>query len=160
MKKPSLLSLIAALSLGVVVTDVGIAQTAPAPAPATAPATTTSALDKAHAARVTQRVERLKTALNLTADQETKVRDLIQANADAAKAHREANPTASPKEHRKFLTENRMKLNQDIRALLTPEQQAKFDALLAEHKNRKGMKKEHAHTSTATSPAPATTGKQ
>ncbi|HEY5893368.1 MAG TPA: hypothetical protein VIT91_09070 [Chthoniobacterales bacterium] len=154
MKKPSLLSLIVALSLGVAVTDSGFAQTAPT---ANAPATTTAAPDKVRITKVNKRVELLKTELNLTPDQESKVRDLIQANVSAAKAHREANPTATLKEHRKVLAENRAKLNQDIRALLTPEQQTKFDALEAQRKNRKAMKQEKEHaapSAPATAPAP------
>lgn len=156
MKKTSLLSVVAALGIGVLISDSGIAQTAPPPT--TAPATATAGLEKARIAKINKRVERLKTELNLTADQETKVRDLIQANVDAAKAHREANPTATAKEHRKALAANRTKLNQDVRALLTPEQQAKFDALQAKHQNRKAMKHEKSEASPAAPATAPTTG--
>lgn len=59
------------------------------------------------------RVEKLKSTLNLTEEQTTKVKDIMKESA----------------EHRKQTAEK-------IRGVLTPEQQQKFDAMKAEAKGK------------------------
>jgi Spy/CpxP family protein refolding chaperone len=63
-----------------------------------------------------QMVARLDEALTLTADQKTKIKDLMTANMEKAK-------DAAPEERRTIMQGQR----DQIRALLTPEQQKKFD---------------------------------
>ena len=68
-------------------------------------------------------VEAIETAVGtLTADQKTKITALIDKNQEATAAlSQEDRQTKGP--------ELRAALNKDIRALLTPEQQTKFDAM-------------------------------
>jgi Spy/CpxP family protein refolding chaperone len=65
-----------------------------------------------------QMVARYDEALTLTADQKTKIKDIITANMEKAKE-------AAPEDRRTIM----QGLRDQIRALLTPEQQTKFDAM-------------------------------
>jgi Spy/CpxP family protein refolding chaperone len=65
-----------------------------------------------------QMVARLDEELTLTAEQKTKIKDLITANMEKAK-------DAAPEDRRTIMQGQR----DQIRALLTPEQQTKFDAM-------------------------------
>ena len=68
------------------------------------------------------RVEQLDKALTLTADQKTKIMAILEKGREEAQA--------IPKEERKEKMPEMMRAqNAKIRALLTPEQQTKFDAM-------------------------------
>ena len=72
-----------------------------------------------------QRVERLDTAVTLTADQKTKVKAIYDADQKKMEDMRSAqDPDMMTK-----MQAMRADENKQIRALLTPEQQTKFDAI-------------------------------
>jgi periplasmic protein CpxP/Spy len=72
-----------------------------------------------------QRVERLDTAVTLTADQKTKVKAIYDADQKKMEDMRSAqDPDMMTK-----MQAMRADENKQIRALLTPEQQTKFDAM-------------------------------
>jgi periplasmic protein CpxP/Spy len=72
-----------------------------------------------------QRVERLDTAVTLTADQKTKVKAIYDADA---KKMQDMMAAQDP-DMRTKMQAMRADENKQIRALLTPEQQTKFDAM-------------------------------
>ena len=69
-----------------------------------------------------QMIARLDEAVTLTADQKTKATDIYQKMADKMQA-------VAPEDRRTKGQEIRTATNAEIRALLTPEQQTKFDAM-------------------------------
>lgn len=77
-------------------------------------------------------MERMEKKLELTADQQTQLKAIYDKNAAERKALRESM-------HR--LHES---TNNDIRAILTPEQQAKFDKM-KERRKQKHMEKKNKH---------------
>jgi len=97
-------------------------------------------------------LEELTTRLNLTADQQAKVKAMVSKFEGDTKGVREtltknmqaiqsgaADPAALREENMAammVLREDANKLNQDIRAVLTPEQQAEFDKYLEEQRAR------------------------
>lgn len=85
------------------------------------------------------RINKLKELLTLTPDQETKVREIFAKGREEIRAHRQANKDNRPtKENaQKFLKEHREKMDAAIRGVLTPDQQTKWDAHLAERKERR-----------------------
>ncbi len=94
-------------------------------------------------AMMKHRMEFLTEKLNLTADQQTKIKAIWKQSAEQGKAMRDdpANKDLS-REERRAKREAMMKANHDqVRAVLTPEQQAIFDKLPAEGPGRpEGMK--------------------
>ena len=83
-----------------------------------------------------QRVERLDQAVTLTADQKTKVKAIYDADQKKMEDLRNSGgdmQTMMPK-----MQEMRADENKQIRALLTPEQQTKFDAM-PQGRGRGGM---------------------
>jgi protein CpxP len=71
-----------------------------------------------------ERFEKMRTELNLTDQQTTSVRTILDETRNEYRAVR--------KELRPRFEEPRMKARARIRALLTPEQQQKFDAMVAQ----------------------------
>ena len=71
-----------------------------------------------------ERFEKMRTELNLTDQQTTSVRAILDETRNEYRAVR--------KELRPRFEEPRMKARARIRALLTPEQQQKFDAMVAQ----------------------------
>lgn len=69
-----------------------------------------------------QQIERLDKAVTLTAEQKTKLLDIYTKAAEQAKA-------LTPEERRAKGPEIMKATRDQVRALLTPEQQAKFDAM-------------------------------
>ena len=69
---------------------------------------------------IEQRVETLDKALQLTADQKQQIKDIYAKEATAAKDSKGAG-----KDRRAAL----MKVRDEVRAVLTPEQQVKFDKM-------------------------------
>lgn len=84
---------------------------------------------------VDSQIERIDAAVSLTADQMTKVRAILAGVQDKVQA--------LPQEERRAKgAELRQAGNKEVRALLTPEQQKKFDAMPAPQKGGdKGKKK-------------------
>jgi len=85
-----------------------------------------------------KRIARLKEILSLTPEQETQVREIFARQREQSKAQRQANKGNRPtkEEAQKLRKERRDKIDAAIRAVLTPEQQTKWDAHLAERKDR------------------------
>jgi len=76
-----------------------------------------------------KRIEQLDKALSLTADQKAKIRDIyVKAREEAVKAREEAKDLA-PEERRAKMMEMIKAIQDQVRAVLTPDQQTKFDAL-------------------------------
>lgn len=75
-----------------------------------------------------QRLQHLQHALNLTPDQTTQVKALLEAERGKAEAAR-ANTALAPEDRRSQLMANRQDTTAKIRALLTPDQATKFDAM-------------------------------
>jgi len=83
-----------------------------------------------------QRVERLDAAVTLTADQKTKVKAIY--DADQKKMEDMRNSGGDMQSMMPKIQEMRADENKQIRALLTPEQQTKFDAM-PQGRGRGGM---------------------
>jgi len=82
-------------------------------------------------------VKFLTQKLNLTADQATQVKAIDEDAQKQSKAVREDTSIAGPDRRAKMMDIH--KAAQDkIRALLTPDQQTKFDALQAQMRERRG----------------------
>lgn len=78
-------------------------------------------------------MERLTEALNLTPDQQAKIKAIFQASRPQVKAARENNTISAQDKHQQ-LKAIREADGAQIRAILTPEQQAKWDAMRAKHR--------------------------
>lgn len=85
------------------------------------------------------RLQKMKTELNLTADQESKISGMNDAlKNDIAKVQGQKDATTEQKRAQvKALMEDHRK---NIEAVLTAEQQAKFQAMINERKGRRGVK--------------------
>ena len=81
-----------------------------------------------------QQVARMDEQLTLTADQKTKIKDILTQAQEKVQA-------LPQEERREKGMEIRQAANKDIRALLTPEQQTKFDEMMARGPGR-GKKKD------------------
>lgn len=75
-----------------------------------------------------QRLEHLQHALKLTPDQATQVKALLEAERSQADALH-ANTALAPVDRRSQMMTNRQDTTAKIRALLTPDQVTKFDAM-------------------------------
>jgi Spy/CpxP family protein refolding chaperone len=102
---------------------------APVPAPETAPA---KRAGKAAGKRVADRDKMLAEKLNLTDAQKQQLADLRKQQAEQLK---------SAKGDRAKMAELMKTAHDQVRAMLTPEQQATFDAMPAEGRASKGGKK-------------------
>ena len=91
--------------------------------------------------RATKAAQKLTTELNLSADQTTKVKDLIKARIEAVQAVKAKYTEAQKIERRKEIKPIRQKFRTDLEAILTPEQKTKWEALKAERKAKKGERK-------------------
>ena len=78
-----------------------------------------------------KRIQHLKEVLALTPEQETKIRKLFKANGEKMRAEREANKGAkpTPEERRKKMQAAREEMQAAIKAVLTPEQVIKWEAM-------------------------------
>lgn len=84
-----------------------------------------------------RREERLTKALGLSADQQTKWQSLGQQEHDAVKALHE--DTTLPKDQKRAkMEEIRKDFEGQRRAILTPEQQTKFDEIIAKMREHRG----------------------
>lgn len=84
-----------------------------------------------------RQVEFLTEKLSLTPDQVTQVKAIDTDSSNQMKALREDTSTAGPDKRAKMM-EIRKASQGKIRALLTPDQQTKFDALQSEMRGRRG----------------------
>jgi protein CpxP len=84
-----------------------------------------------------ERIAHLKEVLGLTSEQETKIRDIFKAEGDKMRADREANKGSKPdpEERRAKMKAEREKIEAAIKAVLTPEQVTKFEAMKKERKD-------------------------
>ena len=93
-----------------------------------------------------QHLQMLSEKLNLTDDQKAKVKPILQDQMQQMKAVRE-DSSLSEEQKRAKMKSIHESLHNQINAVLTPEQQAKFKQMVQEHMdNHKGMKegeKEH-----------------
>ncbi len=72
--------------------------------------------------------------LNLTAEQQTKLRDIIKQNHGEMKALREANKTVSKEEKRKAVVAQMQKNDERVKQILNEQQKAEYDKIKAERK--------------------------
>lgn len=146
MKNKTLLLAVSLFSVCAVTAPGILANPTPAPATTTAEPATGDHEKKPKmdpAARIDKRVERMTKALTLTADQQKKVRDILTAEMEDARAQRGAGASLSPEERKAKRQEAMEKSRTSVRAVLTPEQQTKFDSMKpGEH--RKGPKHDEA----------------
>lgn len=85
-----------------------------------------------------ERIAHLKEALGLTPEQETKIRDIFKTEGEKMRAQHEANKgnKPAPEELRAKRQEVRKRMEASIKAVLTPEQQTKLEAMRKERKDR------------------------
>lgn len=86
------------------------------------------------------RLKQLTEKLNLTADQQTKVKAILDDSRKQLQAARKEDTTARAEKQEKAM-EVMLNTNKQIRAVLTPEQQTKFDQML-EHRRRRAWRKD------------------
>jgi len=80
-----------------------------------------------------ERLKELAEKLALTDDQKAKIKPIIEDEAKALKALKE-DTTIEKKDKRAKLMEIRKSHSEQILAILTPDQQAKFKAMMEQHK--------------------------
>jgi Spy/CpxP family protein refolding chaperone len=119
------------------------------PAPAAAPAPDSGAKARPAMRHMAEkRMELLNEKLNLTADQQTKIKAIWKQSAEQGKALHE--DKALTREDRRAKTDALRKSARDqVRAVLTPAQQATFDQMPADGPDRpegkgKGKDKDHS----------------
>ncbi|HTE89151.1 MAG TPA: hypothetical protein VK639_09370 [Terriglobales bacterium] len=83
----------------------------------------------------TQRVERLAKQLNLTADQQAKVQGILQKQQTSMQNLRQ-DSSLSPQDRRTKMMDTRSATNAQIRAVLTADQQQKWDQMRESHQQR------------------------
>ena len=85
-----------------------------------------------------ERLAHLKEALNLTPEQETKIREIFKTEGDKIRAERDANkgPKPEPDARREKMRAEREKMQAAIKAVLTPEQVTKFEAMKKERRDK------------------------
>jgi len=105
-------------------------QPTPTPAPAAAPNADQPAARPERRGRMdpAEMLERLKTAVNLTDDQTAKVKAIFQDQREKMEALR-GDESLSREDRRAKMMELMKAGHDQIRALLTPDQQQKFDAM-------------------------------
>jgi periplasmic protein CpxP/Spy len=88
---------------------------------------------------VDRQIEHLTTALTLTPDQVSQVRPILTTEATQMMALRQNTETAGP-DKRDQMMQIRNTTQTKIRALLTSDQQTRYDALLAQQQQRRGRR--------------------
>lgn len=98
-----------------------------------------------------KKLDKMTTDLNLTPDQQTKIADIMKVSGEkmqAAKKRKEEEMKAMKDDY-----------NSQVKAVLTPDQATKYDAMMAEHKasmeKKKGMMKKKMMKEEAATTAPA-----
>jgi Spy/CpxP family protein refolding chaperone len=96
-----------------------------------------------------ERLAKLKEALALTPDQETKIRDIFKTEGDKMRAEHQANKgnKPAPEERHAKMQAARQEVETAINAVLTPEQKAKWETMKKQHR-------EHGPERAESSPAP------
>ncbi|HEX4085527.1 MAG TPA: hypothetical protein VHY22_11485 [Chthoniobacteraceae bacterium] len=91
-------------------------------------------------------------ALDLTADQQSKIKPILDTEVSAVQSAREDTASA-PKDKFAKIRDARETANSQITAVLTPDQQTKFEAMHQRHGGRHGGDKGSAESSPASSPS-------
>ena len=86
----------------------------------------------------TQRAERIAKQLNLTSDQQAKVQGILQQQRTAMQNVRQ-DSSLSPQDRRTKMMDIRSSTNTQIRALLTADQQQKWDQMQNSHQKGRGQ---------------------
>jgi protein CpxP len=86
---------------------------------------------------VDRQIEHLTKALTLTPDQVSQVRPILTTEATQMMALRQSTETAGPDRHEQMM-QIRSTTQTKIRALLTGDQQTRYDAMLAQQQERRG----------------------
>jgi Spy/CpxP family protein refolding chaperone len=97
-----------------------------------APTPEKNAVTHRTALTVDQQLQRLSDKLNLTDDQKTKLKPILQDQMDQMKAVRE-DTSLTPEQKRAKMKSTHTSFNEQINAVLTPEQQVKFKEMQQEH---------------------------
>lgn len=84
---------------------------------------------------------KISTRLNLSAEQQTKLKEIIRKNREELKAVKEANKNATKEERRKALVAQMKKGDEQIKAILNDTQKAEYEKLKQERKDL--IKKKH-----------------
>ena len=107
------------------------------------------------------RVEMMQRHLNLTPEQTAQVRTALADNMAKMEALR-MNGSLAPQDRHAQMKQIRMDVQTKIRGMLTPEQQAKFDAMQAkmQEKEKERRSEEHNGAGAPTPPAPTNTTSQ
>jgi Spy/CpxP family protein refolding chaperone len=97
-----------------------------------------------------QRSQMLAKKLNLSADQQSKVQDILQsARSDMEKVHSDS--SLAPADRRAKMMDIHKSADGQIRSLLNPDQQKKWDAMQARQQER--MQRRHHGQPPATAPS-------
>ena len=105
--------------------------------------------DAAKGDRAQHRVERMKERLSLTDDQ---ARQLEQVFRDAHQQW-QSERTDQTKPDQATMQARREKMNEQIKSILTPEQQQKWEQMRKEHRGRGHWKHDHDKEKTPTTPS-------
>ena len=84
---------------------------------------------------------KISTRLNLSAEQQTKLKEIIRKNREELKAVKEANKNATKEERRKAIVAQMKKGDEQIKAILNDTQKAEYEKLKQERKDL--IKKKH-----------------
>lgn len=84
---------------------------------------------------------KISTRLNLSAEQQIKLKEIIRKNREELKAVKEANKNATKEERRKALVAQMKKGDEQIKAILNDTQKAEYEKLKQERKDL--IKKKH-----------------
>ncbi|MFC6996338.1 hypothetical protein [Rufibacter roseus] len=87
------------------------------------------------AERAQMQVDRYQKQLDLTPEQTVKIKEIVLAGAEELDKMR----ASGARPDREAMQATALKRNEEIKAILTPEQQAKFDKLLADQLERRGQ---------------------
>jgi Spy/CpxP family protein refolding chaperone len=90
-----------------------------------------------------QMVQRLTQDLNLTADQQVKILPILQDQQKQMQAMRDSNPPLSQDDRRAKFMELRKSTNTQIRAVLTEDQQKKFDEIQQKREQEMGQRRDN-----------------
>jgi periplasmic protein CpxP/Spy len=96
-----------------------------------APTPEKNAVTHRTAPTVDQQLQRLSDKLNLTDDQKTKLKPILQDQMDQMKTVRE-DTSLTPEQKRAKMKSTHASFNEQINAVLTPEQQAKYKEMQQE----------------------------
>lgn len=78
--------------------------------------------------------------LNLSDDQKTKLRGMLEQAKEKVQAYRTANPNASPADMLKAIAQNRDQIRQQVAGILTSDQLTKWDSTVKNAKEFLGEK--------------------